>query len=61
VDEPVENSIGDGRVGDDVVPVVDRQLAGDDGAATAVAVVDDLEDIAAFARTSWSPGPNHRQ
>ena len=46
VDEPVEDGVGDRRVGDDVVPVVDGKLAGDDGAATAVAVVDDLEDVA---------------
>jgi hypothetical protein len=48
VDEAVEDVVGDGRVGDDVVPVIDRQLAGEDGAGAAVTVVDDLEDVAAL-------------
>src|SRR5512145_1968 len=48
VNEAVEDSIGDCRVGDDVVPVVDRQLARHDGAAPAVAIVDDLEQVAAL-------------
>jgi hypothetical protein len=48
VDEAVEDSVSDRRVGDHVVPFLDRQLAGDDGAGAAVAVVDDLEDVAAL-------------
>ena len=31
VDEPVEDGVCDGRIGDDVVPIFDRHLAGDDG------------------------------
>jgi hypothetical protein len=44
----VEDGVGDGRVGDRVVPVVDGELAGDYGSGTAMTVVDDLEDVAAL-------------
>jgi len=30
VDEPVEDGVSDGRIGDDIVPIFDRHLAGDD-------------------------------
>ena len=48
VDETVENGVGDGGVGDDLVPVIDGHLAGDDGGTTLMPVVDDLEEIAAL-------------
>jgi hypothetical protein len=31
VDEPVEDGVGDGRVGDGLVPLLDGELAGHDG------------------------------
>jgi hypothetical protein len=37
VDEPVEDGVGDGQVGDDLVLVVDRQLARHDGRHRSVA------------------------
>jgi hypothetical protein len=46
VDEPVEDGVGDGRVGDHLVPVIDRQLAGHDGRAAIMPIVDDLQQIA---------------
>jgi hypothetical protein len=46
VDEAVEDGVGDGGVGDDLVPVIDRDLAGDDGRSALMAVVDDFEEIA---------------
>jgi hypothetical protein len=42
VDEAVEDGVGVGRVADDLVPFVDRDLAGEDGRATAVAFFEDL-------------------
>jgi len=33
VDQPVQNGIGNGRITNHLVPVVDRDLAGDDGRA----------------------------
>jgi hypothetical protein len=44
VDEAIEDGVGDVGVGDDLVPVLDRHLAGDDGRA-ALVVVDDLEEM----------------
>ena len=37
VDQPIQNSIGDGWIADHLMPVIDRQLAGDDGRAAIVA------------------------
>ena len=39
VDEAVEDGVGDGRIGDDIVPIFDRHLAGDDGRSALVAIV----------------------
>ena len=48
VDDAVEDGIGDGGVGDDVVPVLYIDLTGEDGGAAAVAVVENFEQIAAL-------------
>ena len=48
VDEPVQHGVGDGRIADDLVPVLDRHLAGDDGRAALVPVVHDLQQVAAL-------------
>ena len=45
VDEAVEDGVGVGRLADDGMPGRDRQLAGDDGGAPAVAVLKDLEQV----------------
>ena len=49
--------------GDDVVPAVDRQLAGDQEGAGVVAVLDDLEEIARLLRKKRlrSPVVEHEQ
>src|SRR5712671_1667240 len=50
VHEAVEDGIGDGRVDNHLVPVIDGELAGHDGGTAAVAVIDDFEQIAALLR-----------
>jgi hypothetical protein len=45
VDEAVEDGVGDGGVGDDLVPMLDRHLTGDDGRSALVAIIDDFEEI----------------
>jgi hypothetical protein len=45
VDEAVEDGVGVGGHADDGVPVGDRQLAGDDGGAPAVAIFEDLQQV----------------
>jgi N-dimethylarginine dimethylaminohydrolase len=47
VDEAVEDGIGVGWVTDDLVPFVDRHLAGQDGRASAITFFEDLVEIAA--------------
>ena len=46
MDEPIEDGVRDGGVGDDLVPIFDRHLAGDDGRSALVAIIDDFEEIA---------------
>lgn len=46
VDQPVEDGIGERGVADGGVPVFDGKLAGHDGRARAVAVVEHLQQIA---------------
>lgn len=43
VDEAVEDGIGDGGIVEPSVPVLDGQLAGDEGRFAGAAVVDDFE------------------
>lgn len=45
VDEAVQDGIGVGGIGNEVMPAVHGKLAGDDGGAPAVAVVEDFEEI----------------
>ena len=47
VDDAIENGVGVGRVADDLVPFIDRDLAGQDGGAAAVAFFEDLVEVAA--------------
>ena len=44
-------------IGDDLVPVIDRHLAGDDGRAALMPVVHDLEEIAALLGGERSEAP----
>jgi len=43
VDEAIQDGVGNGRIGDHVVPVLQVELAGNNGWAAAVAVVENLE------------------
>ena len=46
--ESVEDGIGECGIADDVVPLFDRQLRGDDGGACRVSVIEDVEQVAAL-------------
>lgn len=48
VDEAVEDRVGERRIGDDLVPMFDGDLAGDDRRSATVTVVDDLKEIASL-------------
>ena len=45
VEQAIEDGVGVSRVADELVPIVDRDLTGDDGRAAAVAGLEDLEKI----------------
>ena len=45
MDEPVEDRVGDRRVLQVRVPLLDRDLAGDQRRASVVAIVEDLEQV----------------
>src|SRR5271169_1947771 len=49
VDEAVEDGVGVGRIADHLMPFVDRNLAGEEGRAAAVAFFEDLVEVAAGA------------
>lgn len=48
MEEAVAGGVGHGGVADVVVPLGRRDLAGKDGGTVGVAVLDDLEEVAAF-------------
>ena len=47
VEEPGGDGVAEGGITDDVVPMVDGDLAGEQRAAAGVAVVEDLEEVVA--------------
>src|SRR6201995_5177797 len=48
VNDAVEDGVTESRIADVSVPFVHRELAGDDGGSAAVAIVDDLQQIASL-------------
>ena len=48
VNEAVEDGVGEGRIADDLAPLLDRNLAGDDRRSALMAVLQDFEEIALF-------------
>ena len=46
VDDAIEDGVGEGRLADDIVPLVEGELAGDERRAAAIAVLDDFHQIA---------------
>ena len=47
--QAVEDGIGHGGVGDDFVPLLDGELAGDQGGAVAAAIVEDFQKVAVLS------------
>ena len=50
VNETVQDGVAEGWVADDVVPMFDGDLAGDDGRGATVAIIKDLQKVAPFGR-----------
>jgi len=54
MDQPVQDGVGKGGIPDDVVPVLEGELAGGQGGLATGAVFDDLQKIAAFVMAQGS-------
>src|SRR5258708_30003404 len=57
MDQAVEDGVGVGGVADQRVPLIDGELAGDDGGAMAVAVLEDLQEVVAGWRVERLASP----
>ena len=55
--QPIEDRVGDRRVADPAVPVLDRQLVREDRRALTGPVVDDLEEVRAGRRVDAAGAP----
>ena len=60
VDEAIQDSVAEGGVADNVVPMFDGDLAGDDGRGATVAIVKDLQKVAPFGRIENRKAPVSR-
>src|ERR1700693_6562 len=57
VHEAVEDGIGDCRIDDHLVPVIDGELTGHNRRAAGMAIVDAFEQVAALLRGQWGQPP----
>ena len=57
VEQAVEDGVAEGGIADDVVPVLDGDLAGEQRAAAGVAVVEDLEEVVSSLAGERSEAP----
>ena len=57
MDEPVEDRVAKGGVADELVPVVNGHLAGDERGAPVTAIFDDFDEIAALAIAERGQAP----
>src|SRR5262249_11420292 len=57
VDEPIQDGIRDGRIANQFVPMLDGELADDDGGGASMAVVESLQEIASLLGGEWGQTP----
>ena len=50
VNEAIQDGVAKGWVADNVVPMFDWDLAGDEGRSATVAIIEDLQEVAPFGR-----------
>lgn len=53
VQEAVEDGVGEGCFADVIVPVVDRELTGDQGRAQTIAILDDFHPVVTLGRSEF--------
>ena len=51
------DGVAQGGVPDDIVPVFDGDLAGDDGGGATMAIIEDLQKVAPFGRIEYRQPP----
>src|SRR5258707_10860390 len=57
VNEAVQDRVAEGGVADDVVPMFDGDLAGNDGRGATMAIIKDLQKVAPFGRIENRKAP----
>jgi hypothetical protein len=57
VNETVQDGVAQGRIANDVVPMFDGDLAGDDGRGAPVAIIEDLQKVAPLGRIENRKAP----
>jgi len=57
MDDAIEDRVGERGVAEILMPVLDRQLAGDDGRLAAAAVVEHFEQVAALGLADGRHSP----
>ncbi len=60
VEQPVEDGVAEGWIADDIVPVVDGDLAGEQRAAAGIAVVEDLKEVVPALAGEGRRAPSRR-
>ena len=50
MDKAVKDGICEGRISDHLEPLIDRQLAGHNGRATTLAIIEDFKQVATLGR-----------
>ncbi len=57
VDKSIEDSVGEGGIAEDFMPLLDRELTGDQGGGSAVSIIDDLHEVAPGIRVQGCQTP----
>lgn len=57
VNEAVQDGVAEGGIADDLMPVFDGDLAGDDNRCATMAIIEDLEEVAPFGRIENRQAP----
>ena len=57
MNETIQDGVAEGWVADNVVPMFDGDLAGDDGGGATVAIIEDLQKVAPFGRIKNRKAP----
>ena len=60
VNEAIQDGVAECWIADNVVPMFDWDLAGNDGGGATVAIIEDLQKVVAVRVDLELTGPNHR-